>query len=270
MTKALKICKSIDDFANLLDSLPKPLGVEANFGVIDAFGNGGYFETDNYSYKVYRIEDTEDHVLVRTNYSHSGRPEEGFGFIRERNANHLLESFKNQKNITPEVLTEELSRSFYHDLIGKDLLAEDEEWIVDQDFIPRYTSTATIVIEGCIPKQPTEQLNPEEITEEYILWSGLGYPPCSEIIPVWCKEDGVDPSLRGSQETGRSLQCDLVLERKNEVFPFKKGNGNKYIDKQKLINKEGTGYIQIMVPKNLETYRTTRETTGRRKLIDLH
>ncbi|MDE5998278.1 MAG: hypothetical protein K2G77_08740, partial [Muribaculaceae bacterium] len=38
MTKALRTCVTVDDFARLLDTLPRPMGVEANFGVIDATG----------------------------------------------------------------------------------------------------------------------------------------------------------------------------------------------------------------------------------------
>lgn len=48
MAHALRHCRTVDDFADLLENLPKPLGVEANFGVVDAEGNGAYFECDNY------------------------------------------------------------------------------------------------------------------------------------------------------------------------------------------------------------------------------
>ena len=130
--------------------------------------------------------------------------------------------------------------------------------MIDQDFIPRFTSTATVVIEGCKPLNPGEELNPDFLKEQYIMWTGLGYPPCSEIYPVWCKEDGVVQDLRGDKITGTSIQCDKVLERKAEVFPFTKGNGNKYIDMTKLFNDDNTGYVQQIVPKNLETYKTTR------------
>lgn len=78
MTKALKHCRTVDDFARLLETLPRPMGVEANFGVIDASGNGAYFETNNHSYKRFDLKDAENGVLVRTNYSHSGRPGRGF------------------------------------------------------------------------------------------------------------------------------------------------------------------------------------------------
>lgn len=259
MAKALKKCKTVEDFAALLESLPKPLGVEANFGVIDAYGNGAYFETNNYTFTPYYLADAPDHVIVRTNYSHSGRQNEGYGFIREANANHLLEPYIKAKNITPEVLTEVLSKSFYHDLLKKDFAETGEKWVIDQDFIPRFTSTATVVVEGCRPLEEGSEIMPDEIIKDYIMWSGLGYPPCAEIFPVFCEQDGVAEELTGCGPKGHSPQGDIVKARKEEVFPFTKGNGNKYIDMEVLINDEGTGYIQTLVPKNLETYRLTRK-----------
>ncbi|MCH5225620.1 MAG: hypothetical protein J1D77_06445 [Muribaculaceae bacterium] len=264
MSRALRVCRTVDDFANLLDTLPRPMGVEANFGAIDAYGNGAYFETNNHSFTRFNIEDAPNHVLVRTNYSHSGRDNEGFGFIREANAETLLEPYIAEKNVSPEVLTEVLSRSFFHSLLGKDFSRNEGRWVVDQDFIPRYTSTATVVVEGCPPLSPEETLNPEYLKEQYIMWTGLGYPPCAEIYPVWCSPEGVDPVLEGDPSTGRSPQCDTVLERKAEVFPFTKGNGNKYIDMNRLFNEEGTGYVEQLVPKNLATYqRVRKEREGR-------
>ena len=259
MTMALKKCKTVDDFANLIKNLLKPLGVEANFGVIDAYGDGAYFETDNYNYKRFNLADSENHILIRTNYSHSGRPDEGFGFVREANANFLLAPYIENKEITPEVFTEVLSHSFYHDLLKKDFKLSEEKWLIDQDFIPRYTSVASIVIEGCKPLASLEKINPEYISNEYIMWTALGYPPCAEVFPVKCSDDGVDDKLKGNQQNGHSQQCDLVLERKNKVFPIKKGNGNKYLDISTLFNEQGTGFLQILEPKNLEIYRINRE-----------
>ena len=259
MSQALKKCKTIDDFAILLDTLPKPLGVEANFGAIDAYGNGAYFETDNYKYKRFDLKDAENHVLVRTNYSHSGRNNEGFGFVREANANQLLNPYIQQKNVSPEIFTEVLSHSFYHDLYKRDFSETGEKWVIDQDFIPRFTSTASIVIEGCKPLKDNQDLKPEEITKEYIMWSALGYPPCAEVFPVKCSEDGVDENLRGLKADGHSNQCDIVNARKSKVFPFKKGNGNKYIDMETLYNSSSTGYLQTLPVKNMEVYNNTRK-----------
>ena len=73
MSKALRTCRTVEDFARFLESYPRPMGVEANFGAIDAEGNGAFFETNNHSFKRYDLKDEPDHVLIRSNYSHSGR-----------------------------------------------------------------------------------------------------------------------------------------------------------------------------------------------------
>ena len=259
MAKALKTCVTVDDFENLLTSYPRPMGVEANFGVIDAYGNGAYFETNNHSFVKYDLKAAPDHLIVRTNYSHSGRPNEGYGFVREANACHILSPYAAKGEITPELLTETVSRSFWHDMKQRDYSLGPDKWVIDQDFIPRYKSTATVVIEGCKPLQPGEKPEEDFIEKQYIMWTGLGYPPCSEIVPVWCASDGVRDDLRGNGPKGHSVMGDKVKARRAEVFPITKGNGDKYIDMEKLFNKEGTGYVQTLVPKNLEVYKATRE-----------
>lgn len=258
MTIALRSCRTVDDFEKLLETLPRPMGVEANFGVIDATGAGAFFETNNHSFKRYDLKDAEGHVLVRTNYSHGGRPNEGYGFVREANAECLLQPYIAGGNVTPEVLTEEVSRSFYHDLKKRDFANSDDKWVIDQDFIPRYKSTATIVIEGMKPVADASKVTPEMVADQYIMWTGLGYPPCSEIVPVWCAEGGVDDELRGLGPNGHSTMGDKVKKRRNEVFSLKKGNKDKYIDMTRLFNAEGTGYVQVLVPQNLEVYKKIR------------
>ncbi len=259
MTKALKTCRTVDDFARLLETLPRPMGVEANFGVIDATGNGAYFETNNHSYRRFDLKDAENGVLVRTNYSHSGRPDEGFGFVREANACHLLDPYVRTKSVTPEVLTEELSRSFYHDMNKRDYSSAGERWVIDQDFIPRYKSTATIAIEGCRPVSSVSEVTPEMVKREYVMWTGLGYPPCAETRAVTCAPDGVDKDLRGSLPNGHSPLADKAKKMRDEVFPIHKGNGDKYIDMEKLFRGDGTGYVQKLKQLNVENFKKGRE-----------
>ena len=259
MTKALKTCRTVDDFARLLETLPRPMGVEANFGVIDATGNGAYFETNNHSYRRFDLKDAENGVIVRTNYSHSGRPDEGFGFVREANACHLLDPYVRTKSVTPEVLTEELSRSFYHDMNKRDYSSAGERWVIDQDFIPRYKSTATIAIEGCRPVSSVSEVTPEMVKREYVMWTGLGYPPCAETRAVTCAPDGVDKDLRGSLPNGHSPLADKAKKMRDEVFPIHKGNGDKYIDMEKLFREDGTGYVQKLKLLNVENFKKGRE-----------
>ncbi len=265
MTIALRSCRTIGDFEKLLEQLPRPMGVEANFGVIDATGNGAFFETNNDSFVRFDLSDAKDNVLVRTNYSHAGRKGQGLGYVREDDAKCLLRPYVESRSVTPEVLTEKLSRSFYNDLKGRDYATAGERYVVDQDFIPRYKSTATIVIEGMLPVEDASTVTPRTVAEEYIMWTGMGYPPCSEILPVWCRDGGVDDSLRGLGENGRCAMGDKVKARRDDVFSHSKGK-TKYVDMTKLYNPEGTGYIQVLVPQNKQVYETiTRQRDSKHK-----
>ncbi|MDE7160834.1 MAG: hypothetical protein K2O24_08350 [Muribaculaceae bacterium] len=264
MTIALRSCRTVDDFARLLETLPRPMGVEANFGVIDAEGNGAFFETNNHSYKRFNLSEAPSGVLIRTNYSHAGRPEEGYGYVRERNAELLILPMAQKGDLTPEFLTEEVSRTFLNSQIGCDYTDGSQRWVIDQDFIPRFKSTATIVIEGCEPVRDASALIPGSLRDEYIMWTGLGYPPVSEILPVWCAPGGVPDQLRGTAPGGHAPMSDLAKRRRGEVFPRDYDNGDKYIDMQRLVNDEGTGYLQTLPALNRATYERIRSSRRRK------
>lgn len=255
MTKALKTCRTVDDFQHLLDTWPRPMGVEANFGVIDAEGNGAYFETNNHSYVKFDLKDAPGGVLIRTNYSHSGRQNEGYGFVREANAEKLLAPYIESCAVTPEVLTEVLSRTFYHDTKKKDFTNSDEKHLLDEDYIPRYKSTATIAIEGCVPVANIEEVTPSFIADQYIMWTGIGYPPVAEIRAVRCVPGGVDAELEGNLPSGHCALGDKAKKLRDEVFGYPKSKGKKYVNVSKLYNSEGTGYTQTAIERNKEVYR---------------
>lgn len=257
MKRALEVCSSVADFKHFLDTLSRPMLVEANFGVIDAEGNGGYYETNNYKYKEYNLADAKDGILIRTNYSHSGRvDDDGMGYIREQNMKELVVPYLQKKNFTPATFTEDFSRRFYHSLLGKDYTNSGEEWLIDQDFIPRRSSTATTVIEGVKKGE-----NPLLTT----MWIGIGYPPCSEIRYVWLGEGGVPEDLRGLGKNGHSTLCDIVVARKHDVFSIKRGSGKHYLNLSKLYNAEGTGYSQQMKAKNEKIYKEGYEKLAKRR-----
>lgn len=246
MKIALSKCSTVDDFERLLQSLPKPLGVEANFGVIDAQGNGAYFETNNYTYTKYDLKDAKDGVLYRTNYSYSGREDEGMGYVREENEKYLLERHIINSDFTPIVFTEQISKTYYHSLLGRDFTNDGLEWIVDQDFIPRRSSSASCCIEG---------IKADESPATTAMWINLGYPPCSELRLALLGEDGVPEELQGNLPNGHSELCDRVVARKHEVFPITRGNGKQYLRIGLLYNIKGTGYCQQLLPENLKIYK---------------
>ncbi len=257
MTLALQKCKNVDDFQNLLDTLSRPMRVEANFGVIDADGNGAYFETGNFKYVKYDLKDSSTGILTRTNYSYSGRTDKGMGYVREENEKALIARHIAKRDFTPAVFTEELSRTFYHSLLGKDFTNSGAPYLVDQDFIPRRISTATVVVEGVLAGE-----NPLLTT----MWAGLGYSPCTEIRTVWIGEGGLPDELRGIAPKGHSPLADAAQARKKEVFDITRGNGKHYLNLSRLYNREGTGYCQVLIPKNMATYAQGYKMLESRKL----
>lgn len=220
ITEALKRCATVDDFEQLLNNMAKPLGVQANFGVIDAMGNGAYFETDDYTYRKYDLKQTSDGVLVRTNFSESGNNSEGYGYIRYRNTYDLLQDKITAKTLTPADLTEGVSRSFYHSLIGHDFATDSVRWVIDQDFVPRNSSTASIVIEGAAPGDLRGARS--------VMWTALGYPPCAVVKAVTA--DKLPKDLRPVLPGFKSPASEAAAKLKLKAFPIKRGNGSHYID----------------------------------------
>ena len=222
MALALRKCRTVADFANMLDSLPRPMGVQANFGVIDAAGNAAYFETWDHGYKPYYIGgEGEPTALVRTNFSVSGNDSTGMGYIRYDNAHFLLDSVVEASALTPEDCIDRASRSFYHSLLGHDVLnaTPNAAWAVDQDFIPRYTSTASIVIVG---------VKDGENPDGTIMQARLGYPPVAEKYTV--KVNDVPADLRPLLPGDRCRACAESQERKAKAFPIRRGSGKRYVD----------------------------------------
>lgn len=221
MAKALATCRTVDDFQTMLDSLPKPMGVRTNFGVLDANGNGAYFETDDYKYVRYNLCDSREGVMIRTNYAYSGEANKGMGYIRHQNVIDLLAPMINSGSLTPEVLTETVSCELYNSLTGKNHNADSTEWTIDQDFVPRHSSTASIVIEGTLP---------DEAPSEQIMWTNISYPPCCHVVAVTLDSVPAGVDATANDGTARAPLALDALELKELVFPITRGNGQRYIN----------------------------------------
>lgn len=216
MSIALATCTTVDDFARLLSKLPRPMGVQANFGVIDATGGAAYFETWDHGTRRFNVSDTPEGYLIRTNFSVSGRPSDGYGYIRYNAARHLIGS---AGNISPALFTEGLSRSFYHGLTEHDYLAAGDRYVADRDFIPRDISTASIVIEGV-----NSPIDPTEMT----MWAALGYPPCATVGRVTL--DSIPEAFGPSPDGFYSKACRSANALRDRCRPFNCGSGPAYLD----------------------------------------
>ncbi|MDR2066058.1 MAG: C45 family peptidase [Prevotellaceae bacterium] len=242
MRMALECCATTGDFEHFLDTLTKPAGIEANFGVIDASGGAAYYEANNFTYKKYDAncpETAPNNYIIRTNYSYSGRENEGMGYIRYETAKYLFENHQNG-TFTSEWLLSSVSRSYCHSLLKCDLQTVMPEYAIDQDYIPRNSSSASVVFQGVKQNEPPEHT---------AMWTLLGFPPCSIAVPLWVKGGSHLPEIMTkSAGSNNSPLCDKVVALKHKVFHIERGNGKKYMNFSLLYNKNGNGIIQKIKP----------------------
>lgn len=219
MARALATCRSLKDFEHYLDTLARPMGVQANFGVIDNQGNGAYYETTDVGYIKFDLADSQDGYITRSNYSESGWTDGGYGYIRRDNAEHFIRPAVERRDVTPALLTDTVSRSFYHSLIGRDLLETNDGYIVDLDFVPRMSTTASIVIEGTAAG---------DYPQFQVMWTALGYPPTAVTRAVMLRH--VPEEVQPNGEKWQAPDNERSLELKQQIFDVKRGNGPKYIN----------------------------------------
>ena len=244
MKLALKECETLEDFEQMLNNLPKPFGVEANFGVIDAFGGAVYYETDNWGFTKIDVNDSKIApfgYVIRTNYSFTGTRDDGYGYIRYLTAEELFYNAEATKNIDHKFFLQDISRSLKHSLLGKDWAKDypkesnDPFYIITQDYIPRYSSASTYLCEG---------VKEGDSVESTTMWTILGYQLCSVAIPTWLAGGNELPKISVEDKSGNAPICDAALELKEKVYPIKRGNGNSYMNLTSLFNKDGTGIYQ--------------------------
>ncbi|MEG1088575.1 MAG: hypothetical protein RR919_04665 [Bacteroidales bacterium] len=246
MFQALSTCSNLADFEKMLDNFKRPIGVEANFGVIDAEGGAAYYEVNNNSWTKIDVNDVKvapHGYIVYTNFSYTGRLNEGLGYIRYTTASKIISEYIGQAGaITPEWILNNLSKSFYNSVMDIDLVKDNDilqkgsGWFVEQDFIPRKESSASIVIYGV--KKGENPLN-------VVTWTILGYPPIGIAVPMFVAAGENQPTfMLKTKDSNNAQMCDWVLEKVHKVFPIKRGNGAKYFNFNLLYNKDCNGYMQ--------------------------
>ncbi|GHS88329.1 hypothetical protein FACS1894201_09760 [Bacteroidia bacterium] len=248
MRQALEVCSNVPDFKKFLDTLKRPMNVEANFGVIDAEGNAAYFETYTNGYHMVDVNDpavAPEGYLVYTNFSYTGFYEKGAGYVRYYSAQRQVAKGLPSKAFTPQWIYTNLVRCYYNSLMDVDFTSAKaldlfNSYIPDRDFIPRRSTANSIVVHGVKKGE-----NPELTT----MWCALGFPPCTVALPSWVKLGKENSSLLvRTDTTGTSKICNMALALKATVFNVQRGNGQEYLDFSKLYNKQNTGYIQQLRP----------------------
>ena len=245
MRRALEICATLEDFEHLLDTLPRPLGANSNFGVIDARGGAAYYETGNVGYKKFDANDPDlapYGYLVRTNHAYSGDRALDKGIERYIAVTDFMLYAGFTGQLDKDYLLTKLPRYLTQGFTGINLyrqmpLDENDVTVVPfKDYIPRYQTTSTMLIQG---------VRPDESPSLTVSWTYVGTPLATVPLPLCITPSGLLPTIvtRGSDD-GQAWLTSAGLQLKEILFPLKHGNRMEYIDLSKLINRQQTGILQ--------------------------
>ena len=190
MYRALEICANLADFENFLDTLQRPMGVEANFGVIDAHGGAAYYEVNNRVWYKFDVNKDPEGWRVVTNFTQHGRKEDRKGVDRYEKARALMKTCG--KGVSGDIWC-------------------DHAWLMNHvsrsgSPILRTITSACVVFEGVAPGQ-----NPQQT----VMWTALGWPAATVYVPLmpFCS-DAIPSCLGGEGESGKALFCSNSLKWK--------------------------------------------------------
>jgi hypothetical protein len=196
MYRALEICSNLADFENLLDTLTRPMGVEANFGVIDAHGGAAYYEVNNSKWYKFDVNADEEGWRVVTNFTWNGREKDRKGVDRYEKGVTLM---KDQSSSSLKSASDDLWR--------------DHKWLINRISrsgapILRDITSACVVFEGVAPGE-----NPQHT----VMWTALGWPATTVYVPLmpFCP-DAIPDYAGGTAVNGNALFCDNSLRWKKE------------------------------------------------------
>lgn len=201
MCRALRECRTVDEFEALLKVHGRYDSFESNVGVGDADGGAAYFEIWSDGYVRYDV-DTYD---IRTNFSFAGRDSERGASVRRYNT--VRKQMESKTVFSPADFIG-YSRSFYSADKG-DVLADDTPFREANYVVPRPSSVASIVV--VCSKNPRMEVI-------------VGHPVAGMSVPVWVAAKGAMPKC----VSGRAM---YDLGRKFVAKAYYKQGKNTYLNK---------------------------------------
>ena len=260
MKLALQTCASLQDFEQLLETYPKPRGLAANFGVMDANGGIAFYEVDNWKWTKFDANNPQlapNGYIIRTNYSETGINEEKRGSIRRQTAEKIFAEAAKKSKLNYRTVIQEFSRCFYQPVFGIDFRKKYEtsrpesEFVASDDFITRHSSVSALIIQS---------VKPEEFPDMTTVWALVGYPATTVAMPLWLHgKENIPKILRYDPHVKNSPLNEYALEWKKTCYPITNPEGYHYLKMTQLVNVDKTGYIQRIEPLEREIFMLTDE-----------
>ena len=246
--KALELCATLEDFERLMDTVKKPRDVNSNFAVLDAKGGCAYYETGNYKYVKFDVNDpavAPDGYLMRTNFGTTGNHKLDQGVERYQAITAFMAEACKEGHLEHDYLITHISRYLKHGVTQLDMYDMMPETDTDtcyvsfHDYIARYSTASVVLVQG---------VRPDESPLNTISWTIMGWPLTTIAMPLALLPSGKLPALVTDDGTGHSRLCEMGLQLKSRVFTLKKGNNTAfYGNLAPLINKKGTGILQQLL-----------------------
>lgn len=250
MSLALGTCRTLKDFEHILDSLKAmgPIHANSNFAVLDAEGGVAYYETGQNGYTKFDANDpliAPYGYLVRTNHAMSGDRALDKGVERYLAISDYMTRKAFQGNFDFKSIIRDVPRYLKHGLTGIDLnelqpqTAENQKLFPFRDFIPRYLTASSQLIQG---------VRKGENPLHTIAWTIIGSPLTTVTIPLVYNAKGILPKIvtANNGQTAPLVKAGFALKKR--LFPLQRGSYQDYIDIAQLINKNGTGILQRIRP----------------------
>ena len=258
--KALELCATLEDFERLLDTVKKPRDINSNFAVLDAKGGCAYYETGNYNYVKFDVNDPNvapAGYLMRTNFGTTGNHKLDQGVERYQAITDFMAEACKAGNLEHDYLITHISRYLKHGVTKLDMYdfmpeSEDEErYFPFHDYITRYSTASVILVQG---------VRPDESPLNTVSWTIMGWPLTTIAMPLVLLPSGKLPTLVTDDGTGHSRLNEMGLELKSRVFTLTRGNNTEfYGNLAPLLNKQGTGILQRILPIEEEVMRRGEE-----------
>lgn len=245
MKKALATCATLADFEALIQQTPKPMGLAAHFGVIDAEGGAAFYEVNNHTFTKFDANDRHTAPMgyvLRTNFSFTGEKDKGLGYCRFQTAQELLTQGYLTNQLTPKTFLQNYSRCFKQALLDCDYrtmfeknLTPQKQFINVSDLITRHETSSAILIEG------TKEQAPKNMNT---IWVQIGFPETCVSFPLWLRAGDKLPALLTANKENRVLLSDWAMAWKERCFPLKTVEQYRYLNFPALLNTQQTGYLQ--------------------------
>ena len=253
--KALELCATLEDFERLLDTVKKPREVNSNFAVLDANGGCAYYETGNYDYVKFDVNDPNvapDGYLMRTNFGTTGNHKLDQGVERFCAITDFMAEACKEGKFDPQYLLCQIPRYMKHGVTKLDMAdfmpesENDTRYFPFHDYIARYSTSSVIMVQG---------VKAGESPQATVSWTMVGWPLSTVAIPLVLTPSGNLPALVADDGTGHSRLNEMGLQLKERVFSLKSGNTSSYGDLAQLMNKQGTGIMQRVQTLEMEVIR---------------